>query len=337
MQDRWDRYLPTQLAVVETISKVYGNPLAAPNKICYEWARDLGLRRGGETVLYTGCLYQLMAYAGALVNLYQRIGGFGLRAAGALSGISSRLFSWIVSRLVKPDPRVAEYSSRALRSIVKILRIYSVDFGYLYENDIYSGVYLYELGLEEAFTRHAASVYRKLKGEGVKRVITIDPHTTYVLKEIYPRYIESFDIEVKHYLEIVRSRRGEASQDLSKRDVEGQLPVIHDSCYMVRKLGLYEAVRSAAKNIRYIEPRNSGARTLCCGGPIEGISPELSLKIAVRRARELSSTGSERVIVMCPICYTNLDRAFRALELSSITIRDLAEEIMANSQHDESL
>ncbi len=49
----------------------------------------------------------------------------------------------------------------------------------------------------------------------------------------------------------------------------------------------------------------------------------------MRRAKELMSTGSDGVIVMCPICYTNLDRAFRVLGLSNIAIRDLAEEIVA--------
>ncbi len=330
MPSRGNIFLPTQLAVVETISKIYGNPLAAPNKACYEWARDLGLRRGGETVLYTGCLYQLMAYAGSLVNLYQRLGGLGLRVAGVLSSMAPGLFSWLVSRFVKPNPRASEYATRSLRSIVKVLRTSNIDFGYLYEDDIYSGVYLYELGLEDAFTRHALSVYNRLRERGVKRAITIDPHTTYVLREIYPRYIEGFDIEVRHYLELVR-HKGEEPQKtpLSRRDSTSKIPVIHDSCYMVRKLGLYEAVRGAARNIRYIEPKNSGARTLCCGGPIEGVSPELSLKIAVRRAKELMSTGSDGVIVMCPICYTNLDRAFRVLGLGNIAIRDLAEEIVA--------
>ena len=273
--------VPTQLAIVETISRIYGNPLAAPSSACYEWAKDLGLRRGGETVLYTGCLYQLMAYADSLVDMYERFGDLGIRITRLFTSISPKLFSWFVSKVVKPDKKILDYSSRTLRSITKLLKASGVDFGYLYEKDLYSGVYLYELGLEDLFAQHAASVYKQLVKEGVKRVITVDPHTTYVLREIYPRYVEGFEIEVKHYLELIGVKDDITSNKASTTSASSamvKLPVIHDSCYIVRKLGLYVATRNSAKNIRYIEPKNSGIKTLCCGGPIEGISPKLALR-----------------------------------------------------------
>ena len=94
----------------------------------------------------------------------------------------------------------------------------------------------------------------------------------------------------------------------------------------MRKLGLYRVVRRSLSNIRYIEPKRSGVNTLCCGGPIEGISPSLALKVAIRRAEELASTGSQRVIVMCPICYMNLKRAFAKLKYR-VTVTDISEEI----------
>ncbi len=321
--------VPSQLAIVETISRIYGNPLAAPSRVCYEWAKDLGLRRGGETVLYTGCLYQLMAYAGSLVNIYERLGDRGIRIARFFIDVSPRLFSWFASKLIKPDQKILDYSSRTLRSIVKLLRASGIDFGYLYENDLYSGIYLYELGLEDLFAQHAVNVYKQLVKEGVKKIITVDPHTTYVLREIYPRYIEGFEIEVKHYLELIRIKDNTTSNKTPTTSAMVKPPVIHDSCYMVRKLGLYDATRNAARNIRYIEPKNSGVKTLCCGGPIEGISPKLALRIAIKRAEELASTGSERVIVMCPICFTNLERAFNMLGRKNILITDLAEEILS--------
>lgn len=326
--------VPAQLAIVETISRIYGNPLAAPNSVCYEWAKDLGLRRGGETVLYTGCLYQLMAYADSLVDMYESLGDWGVRISRLFTSISPKLFSWFASKLVKPDKKILDYSSRTLRSIAKLLRASGVDFGYLYEKDLYSGIYLYELGLEDLFAQHAAIVYKQLVGEGVKRIITVDPHTTYVLREIYPRYVEGFEIEVKHYLELIGVKGNITSNKAFTISDRVKLPVIHDSCYMVRKLGLYDATRNAAKNIRYIEPKNSGVKTLCCGGPIEGISPKLALRIATKRAKELASTGSDRVIVMCPICFTNLERAFNMLGYKNISITDLAEEILSRAGGD---
>ncbi|MEM1610955.1 MAG: (Fe-S)-binding protein [Sulfolobales archaeon] len=306
--------------------KRYKNPLGAPNDICYKWALDLGLKRGGDTILYTGCLYQLMSYTESLVRLYERLGRFGRNAARMLTKISERVLAWLIARFIALDDDVYNYSVRSLRGIAEILRRSGVEFGYLYEGDIYSGIYLYELGLEEDFARHAQTVYNIFRSAGVKRVITVDPHTTYVLKEIYPRYIDSYQLEVFHYLEVIRDAVGVAMKKDSFHH-ERTPPVIHDSCYMVRKLDLYKVVRRGLSNIRYTEPKRTGVNTLCCGGPIEGISPGLALRVAVKRAEELASTGSQRVIVMCPICYVNLKRAFARLRYG-VAITDISEEIL---------
>jgi Fe-S oxidoreductase len=318
-------YIPFQARVVRILEKRYNNPLGAPNSICYRWALDLGLKSGGDTILYTGCLYQLMSYAVSLVKMYERLGRFGQSAAQMLMKISEGLLAWLVARFVRPDSDVYSYSVGSLRNIVEILRRSGIEFGYLYEGDIYSGVYLYELGLEEDFANHAQNVYNIFKSAGVKRVITVDPHTTYILKEIYPRYIDSYQLEVFHYLEVIKDM-SEGAMKKSPASHNGDLPVIHDSCYMVRKLGLYRAVRRSLSNIRYIEPKRTGVNTLCCGGPIEGVSQGLALKVAIKRAEELASTGSRRVIVMCPICYVNLKRAFAKLRYR-VAVTDISEEI----------
>lgn len=323
--------VPDQVALIEMISRKAGNPLGAPRSVCYRWALDLGLRRGGDTILYTGCLYQLMAYSGSLVSIYERLGRLGIFMARILYKLSPNLLTWIVSKSVRADKDVAQYAERSLRSIVEILRRSGIDPGYLYEDDIYSGVYLYELGLEEIFAEHANMVYRILISNGAKRIITVDPHTTYILREIYPRFIDSYNIEVLHYIEVIRAQTIE--KKAAPRESEGSgvggiisPPAIHDSCYMVRKLGLYSMIRSKMKGMKYIEPRNSGLRATCCGGPIEGISPKLALRIAIRRARELADIGSGRVIVMCPICYVNLKRSFQVIGYRA-SIQDLSEEL----------
>jgi len=318
-------HIPYQVEIARILSSRYGNPLGAPRDVCYSWASDLGLKRGGDTVLYTGCLYQLMAFTGSLVKLYERLGILGIRAARAIARISEGLLAWFISRAASPDMDVYSYALRSLRSVVELLKRCGIEFGYLYDGDQYSGVYLYELGLEEEFAGHARAVYKELVRRGVKRVITVDPHTTYILREVYPRYVESFSLEVIHYIELVRTPKA-VERPHGPQPYAAKPPVIHDSCYIVRKLGLYRAVRDSLSNIRYIEPKNSGVRTLCCGGPIEGISPRLALQIAVKRARELASTGSERVVVMCPICFVNLKRALDSSEYRA-TIVDLSEEI----------
>lgn len=309
--------IPPQVELARALERAVGNPLGVGEGVCSRWASGLGLRRGGPVVLYTGCLYQLMAYASSLVEIYRRLGPLAGPAL-SLGRRFPRILALASKLLVRGDPVVEAYARRALRSVVEILRRSGVDFGYLYEGDIYSGIYLYELGLEDLFAERARRVHRILAREGVRRVITVDPHTTYVLREVYPRYVEGFSVEAVHYLELVGSA--------AKRG-RGRV-VIHDSCYMTRKLGLLGAVRRSIEGIEYVEPKNSGASTLCCGGPVEGISPGLALGIALRRASELASAGGERVAVMCPICFVNLRRGFRAAG-KELPLRDVAEEILS--------
>ena len=59
--------------------RLRGSVLPIPTRRATAWARDLGIPRGGETVLYTGQMYQLIPYIERLVRLEQRLGDFAAR------------------------------------------------------------------------------------------------------------------------------------------------------------------------------------------------------------------------------------------------------------------
>lgn len=302
--------VPPQLVIPAILTIVSSNPFNADNTICSEWARDLDIPRKRETMLYTGCLYQLMAYSSSLVEVYSHL----TPGVVAIVVEGLRRYSPAISPLLRMfvgrDESYYSYASNSLRSVAMLLKRSGVDFGYLYEEDIYSGVYLHEIGFIDEFIEHAKRVYEVFKRNRVKRIITVDPHTTDVLKNIYPQYIEGFDIEVIHYSELVDE---EAIEGLSHSSRGGPLYTVHDPCYIVRRLNLYRRVRSLLKHVRIRDPPRSGENTFCCGGPIEGVSPELSISIAIERLRELKDTGASRVVVSCPICYLNLSRASKRL------------------------
>ena len=54
--------------------------------------------------------------------------------------------------------------------------------------DRYSGILLYDLGDQRGFVRHARWLADRLQKAGVTKLITVDPHTTYALKELFPKY-----------------------------------------------------------------------------------------------------------------------------------------------------
>ena len=213
--------------------------------------------------------------------------------------------------LLTPAKEKKRFNS-ILQNIAKILTKSKVDFFYQPELDDYSGVLLYDLGDQESFVRHAEFVAAKLNRAGIKNLITVDPHTTYALKVLYPEYTgQSFD--VKTYFELVNftSKNGDRRVTL------------HDPCFYGRYLELSDVPTKVLANldIECVPVRNSGLFTSCCGGPAESISPKLSKEVLDRRVEELQSAG-EPIVAMCPICLGNLEKSGAQVEdLSTLITR----------------
>lgn len=276
-----------------------GLPVPAPKEALYRWAEPLRLPRRGPRYLYTGGLYQLMPYIQAMVKYLEkmeegRAGRLALGIAGRLAGLGG-----LAKAVARPDKGLVAYSESVLRGIAGHLRRAGVEYAYLYEDDLYSGVILHDLGLDEDFARHANMVYRRLRERGVESVITVDPHTTHMLRSIYPKYVDGYSLEIKTYIELLDEAGYQAKSS-------GEA-VIHDPCLYARFEGVVEQPRRllSRSGVEAKEPRRSRRMTYCCGGPIEGLAPSLSKRIARIRMDELRRVSS-RIVVMCPICYANL-------------------------------
>jgi Fe-S oxidoreductase len=197
-------------------------------------------------------------------------------------------------------PRKEKWASNViLRDVANLLTRSGVSFYYKPRLDEYSGILLYDLGDQAGFEAHAGFVAGKLKKAGVHKIITVDPHTTYALKVLYPKYTgEHF--EVKAYFELL---------DLRSRNGARQV-TLHDPCFYGRYLELSDAPRKALEqlNVQCVEARNSRTFTSCCGGPAESISPGLAKAVMAERVKELSQTGAP-IVAMCPICLGNLRKS----------------------------
>ena len=202
--------------------------------------------------------------------------------------------------------------NKILENVAITLIKSGVSFNYVYENDAYSGALLYDLGLEEDFSMHAEGVFRKLKERGVEGVITIDPHTTHMMREVYPKFIDGYDLDVRNYLEI-----------LAEKGISGKLRkevTIHDPCLFARYERIVEQPRRLLESIGVDvrEPERCRNMTLCCGGPIESLSPRISREVASLRMEELAKYGKE-VVTMCPICNLSLSKVKPDAELRDIS------------------
>lgn len=280
--------------IYENLQK-YGFPYPIDKKVCSDWAKDIP--KGGSTIIYTSCMYQ----TASLSEVYSKF----IPYAEKLSPLS------FLGKLIKPRKEELERAYLILNKIVNLLKKNGIEFGYLYEEEPYSGAILLELGYLDEFKSYAQQVYEFFKSKGVKRIITVDPHTHNALTR-YSDFIK-FDIEVVSYLELIKDAKA----------VTGETFVIHDSCLYSRFLGLRETYRGIIQKagIKTVEDELvTGKETsYCCGSPIKPINPELSEKIAKIRAEQLSKL-SKNILVVCPMCYANLSKYAE-------NIKDLAEVI----------
>jgi hypothetical protein len=283
------------------------------------WAEGLDIPMGGGTVIYTGHMYQLMP---AIMAMEKQTSRFEDSWVGYFFGVGRMINKAVnVSRfMARTSQQEQEKFNSLLRKIVCLLRAADVKFGYLYGEELYTGALIHDQGMCEAFEDHARKVYEVFKRHGIMRVITMDPHTTDMLRTVYPKIIEGYRLEVKSYLEV-----------LAERDIEPQKEldldlVIHDSCVYARYEGIVNEPRRLLEKAgaRIIEPEYAGKMTYCCGGPVESLFPSKAHSIAENRLDQLMEVGNN-VTTMCPICLINLKGAVGG---KNVSVKDISEYLV---------
>ncbi len=266
------------------------------------WTRGLGIPRGGKTVLYTGQMWQMVP---AINAMSRQLAKYEHSRMGFLFGFARSMNKLVnlTPLLARTSAREREEYDRRLRNIARLLKAAGVEFGYLYENDLYAGGLAHDEGLDRGFVAHAERVSENLRRAGVERVITVDPHTTNMLRSVYPKVVPGFSIAVKSYLEVL------AERDFARRRSVDRTATIHDSCVYARYEGVVDQPRKllAGAGVRLSEPELSGTLTFCCGGPLETLFPGKSAEIATRRIEQLGSVNRQ-VVTACPLCLANLSR-----------------------------
>ena len=285
------------------------------------WAKGLNLPRGGETVIYTGHMYQLIPKIAAMATAMARFENSWIRI---FMGIGRWINKFInLSRFIgRPKKKDVYAYDRVLRNIAKLLKAAKVNFGYLYEKELYSGALLYDQGMDNVVKLQARRVLKMFRENGVRKVITVDPHTTHMLRSVYPMLLPEFDIEVISYLELL------AEKGLPKGHSTNESMTIHDSCVYARYEEIIEQPRRLLDmvGVAVHEPEMKGKLTQCCGGPIESLMTGRAHEVALKRAKQLSSFESS-IIVMCPICMVNLTGASLG---TGIEYKDIADVLAAN-------
>ncbi|MDH5672547.1 MAG: (Fe-S)-binding protein [Myxococcales bacterium] len=235
----------------------------------------------------------------------------------------------------------ASYDDRAkkiARATAQMLKQAGVDFAILGTEETCTGDPARRAGNEYLFQMMAEQNVETLKGYEVekKKIITTCPHCLNMLGNEYPDFGGNYEV-VHHstYLaELI-----DAKKLVPKNRVAGGSAKVafHDSCYLGRYNGVYDAPRKVLEAIPGVElkevnywNRNKG---LCCGagGAQMFMEEQNENRVNIKRTLQLLDTGCETIASGCPFCMTMLTDGLKAQEKEeSIAQKDIV-ELLAES------
>jgi len=283
------------------------------------WAKDLDLPKEAEYTFFAACGYQQMKYVEGMVNSLKKAGKMGM-GMGKVVGIS-KMFSKVGVDLTNITAKITASKedpyTPVLVSSINVLRKLGVDVCYMHEEEPCCGSPMYYAGFEDDYAEHVRKNYQKFKLFGAKKLIGLVPGCTSALRNVYPKYVEGYDLEVQHVLEIVAMRLKETG---IRPKVKDKVTVTyHDPCQMSRYLKITEAPREIIRSmegVEFVEPdmEQCGKWSTCCGGGgLEATHPDLSERLGMRRVEELLKTGASIILSNCPACDMQLTKACKKM------------------------
>jgi len=223
-------------------------------------------------------------------------------------------------------------SKRVTRAFVKILQSLKIDFAVLGTEEACTGDPARRAGNEFLFQVQAINNIQVLNGYNIKRMVTTCPHCFNTIKNEYPQLGGNYAVE--HHSTFLQRLIDEGRIVLKEGGTfKGRRITYHDSCYLGRVNGVYEAPRAvlAALDADLVEMKRSRAKGLCCGagGAQMFKEPEPGKKdINVERTDEALNTNADTIAVACPFCMTMMRDGVKAREKESeVAVKDIAELI----------
>ncbi|TDI67673.1 MAG: (Fe-S)-binding protein [Bacteroidetes bacterium] len=221
---------------------------------------------------------------------------------------------------------------KVTKALAAILIELNISFAVLGTEETCTGDPARRAGNEFLFQMQAMANIQVLNGYQIKKIITACPHCFNTLKNEYPDLGGNY--EVIHHSTFLQQLIDEGRITLKEGgSFKGKKITYHDSCYLGRANGIYEAPRKVleALDAELIEMKRCGANGLCCGagGAQMFKEPERGNKeINIERIEEALSTKATIIASACPFCMTMLTDGIKSKEKEDeVKVMDLAELI----------
>jgi Fe-S oxidoreductase len=226
-------------------------------------------------------------------------------------------------------------AQKVTRAFAGILQTVGISFAILGNEEQCTGDPARRAGNEFLFQMSALQNIEVLNGYEVKKIVTACPHCFNTLKNEYPALGGNY--EVIHHTQFLQQLIAEGRLKLKEGgNFKGKRITYHDSCYMGRANGVYEAPRDvlAQLDADLVEMKRSRKNGLCCGAGGAQMWKEDEpgdKRINTERVEEALGTGAEAIVANCPFCITMLSDGVTAKDKQeSVMVYDLSEMIVQN-------
>ncbi|PYI55848.1 (Fe-S)-binding protein [Paenibacillus flagellatus] len=216
-------------------------------------------------------------------------------------------------------------------SLVKLMAHAGVRFAILGNEERNSGDTPRRMGNELLFRQCAEDNIETFRRYGVRRIVTACPHTYNTFKHEYPEF--GLEAEVVHHTELLAGLVKEGR--LVPAHPVRERATYHDSCYLGRYNGRYEAPRDilrAIPGLELAEMERSGANAMCCGagGGLMWMEESAGKRINVARVEQALAVSPTVIASACPYCLTMMEDGSKLLEAEeTVAAKDVAELLAA--------
>ncbi len=224
-------------------------------------------------------------------------------------------------------------AKKTARALVQVLRAAGVKFATIGDAETCTGDSARRLGNEMLFQQLAQQNVDTLKSLGATRILSHCPHCFNTIKNEYPQFGGHF--EVIHHSEFIAELIRTGRLKLTQKN-EGTI-TFHDSCYLGRHNGVYDAPRDViaqATGLEITEMPRSRERGFCCGagGGRMWLEEHTGKRINVERVDEAMGLRPKEIAAACPFCATMLtdgvkqtdnEAAVKVVDIAQIVARSL--------------
>jgi heterodisulfide reductase subunit D len=247
----------------------------------------------------------------------------------AASGESPEILFW-VGCAGSFDQR----AQKITKALAAILDKVGIPYAILGKEEMCTGDPVRRAGNEFIFQMMAYQNIQTLNNYGIKKIVTACPHCFNILKNEYPELGGSY--EVVHHTVFLQDLINNGKIQLTDGgQFKGKKITYHDSCYLGRGNGIYEAPRSVLEflDTELVEMKSCRSKGMCCGaGGAQMFKEEEkgNNRVNLQRSREAIDAQANIIATACPFCNTMLTDGVKHEEKEdTVKVMDIAELIAA--------